>query len=278
MLKGQLSVPTEFTIGSMIYMIIIILISSLIVAPLFYVSWEAGTSEVRLNVFEYANLARQRLTEVLGNGEGDIWFPTMQSNVALGTSQLGIARNVLVLEELTSGNKWTFSSGDEKHRHDVYTTMQSPYFPVTSPTYEILSKDEVRLFHIYADVGEGRDVVVGVYEGGYSCSKTSRIIIPQTTYSLLSCNDIDDAEYVEADAGDIRNMIASVRNSGGYVVKLVKAKSDILSKDIVPSGLVLGDSWSCPMSGKDYLCLRRVGDFVFPLKIHVEMDKDAEIA
>ena len=279
MLKGQTYLDTEFAIGSLVFIGVIFLIIITVLGPLVFVSVTAGSSENGIKALEYANIAKWRLLNLRGDGEGDISYHSMVSDLAAGQVGLGLARNSMFIEDLSTDSQWVFAKGSEKNEHDVFSTMSTPYLPVSEPSAKLMEANGEYMVHIYRIGPHKKDVAVDVYGNEYICGAKGRSANSLGDFVTMGCEEASSAEKGESDAGDLKDIITNFRNTGGdeeYVLLRLLFKSDVTAKDIVPGGMKFGDEWDCPPdSDGDYLCVRRMGDYVLPVRIHVEIANDA---
>jgi hypothetical protein len=277
MLKGSLDVDIELMGGSIVFIALTSIMFFSLLWPLLVIEYNLESNEGEMRAVEFANLVKSRLTERIGNGRGDIVYEKLEAMEGRGLTELGLANNYVRIENLTDGSSFEFGTGRSENKHDVFATISSSYSPVVSESTRVMAGGEEYLIHIYNTSEDGMPVAFDVYPE-YICSQASGQPVERGKYRTVGCDEISGLAKENVGAGDLRNMISLVRSTGTSKAARVVAQGDITAGNLFATGLRFGKTWECQGSGLDYICFRVMGDFVFPVKIHVEVGKGGEIA
>jgi len=276
MLKGQLDIDIEFMGGTIVFIALALIMFIEILLPLLAMDYNMVTSEEEIRIVEFANLAKARFAELLGNGNGDIAYEKLEKQVGKGLAGVGLADNYLLIEDLRTGKSFEFPGTKGKTKHDVYSTISSSYKAVMSESLVVMEGGEEYIVHIYKIKDEG-DISLDIYQDCV-CSQDGPGTDGTGKYKTLGCDDISDLELVEK--GVVTHVMGKATNARYRdisQVARVKPENDITAGDLVITGMSLGKTWGCTESPGEHLCVRLMGDFVLPARIHVELGKGGEL-
>jgi len=273
MLKGQLYVDIEFIGGTMIFIILAFTIFLVILLPLRSSDYNMAKSAEKIRAMEFANLVKSRMSETLGNGKGDIERDKLLLQAEKGLSNIGLADNYVLVENIISGEIFIFNGESGEGKHEVFATMSTPYIAVENKTQIVMKVGKEYIIHVYRFGGEGKTFAFDIYQD-YICSQSTRMPPKTEKYHILNCDDISDLEKSEVDATDMKNsMIAPVVNGvKDEEIARIIPKNQITADNLVISGMRFGKFWECNNAGENIICFRLAGDFVFPARIHTQSD------
>ncbi|MBN2330736.1 MAG: hypothetical protein JXC85_02875 [Candidatus Aenigmarchaeota archaeon] len=277
MLKGQLDIDIEMMGGTMIFIALTLIMFMEILLPLLVVNYNMETSMEDIRAVEFANLAKARMIDQIGDGEGDIDYARLEALQGSSLGDIGLASNYLLVEDLIKGTTFEFAGKRGKTEHDVYATLSSRFLPSIESSDIVMQGNNEYFVHIYSLSEDGKSIAVDIQDAG-SCVMYSQGDIKESRFKAAGCDDFTSKQVVEDGAEAlIRGEVSNAMDSGESQFVRVKPKSDISAGDIVVTGMKLGKSWGCRDSGDPQVCIRQIGDFVFPARIHVELAEGSDI-
>ncbi len=275
MLKGQLDIDIELMGGTIIFIALTLIMFMEILLPLLVVNYNMETSMEDVRAVEFANLAKARMIANIGSGNGDIDCVRLEALQKKGLRDIGLASNYLLVEDLHKGTTFEFSGKEGETKHDIYATLSSRFLPVTASSDIVMQGHDEYLVHIYklSDDSIAMDI-----QHADSCIMHSQGDVEETRYKAAGCDDISSQELIEEDAeAHLKGKVSKVRDGGDSQFARVKPQSDITAGELVVTGMELGKTWGCIDSSDSQVCIRVIGDFVFPARIHVELAEGRDI-
>jgi hypothetical protein len=231
-----------------------------------------GENEIR--ALNFANGVRTNILYKIGTGTGDALYDGLEEHVPLGSSALGISDNYFRIDDLKTGETWTFDGERDKHRkHELFMTVSSNFIKVDDESMILMEAGKGYIMHIYK-FGTAGDTAIDVYAEP-SCVDSGRINDPYSAYILLGCDELDNIQKTDHDADRIKVEIANVRNRVDvHTVLWLNPADNVTAEDIVISGMHFGDTGKCQEFDGDKQCFRIMRDVVTPARLYVEIDKD----
>lgn len=271
MLKGQLDVDIEFMGGAIVYVILSLIMFTEILAPLLVVDYTMSTSKDDIRALVAANLAKSRMEEKLGDGNGNMVQHDLDTQLAKGLEGMDTTSDLVIVEGVDREVAWSFGSGEGEGMQEIYSTVTSTHAPVVSESQIVMESGNEYVVHAYAFGDTGNNIAIDIYQD-YLCGSFGSGPGTAEEYRLVSCDEISDLQLVEGDVESyLRGIIVNARTESGLA--RVKPGYDVTVADLETAGMEFGSLEACSdMSGSmdTYICPREVGDFVFPVKVSVQ--------
>jgi hypothetical protein len=272
MLKGQAHTEMNMYSGTLIFFIVSVAIFLALIAPIIYGYGTTGSTENEIRAIEFCNFARQRLLDVMGDGS-DIRYSSIELEAARNMTGLGLSENYMNVENVYTGEYWKFGGDSGRFEHDAFSTVKSEYRNVEEKRETVMSAGKYYLVSSYV-VGSEGSVAVDVYES-IMCSDAAG----GSGYRVLSCSNVS---VLPAEAGDVDGLRDSVivpvsTGVKGSAIAMIRPDSDVSAGDLLIAGRKMGSGTEC-IEKDGMMCFRVMGDYVFPVKIHTEMEKDASLS
>jgi hypothetical protein len=272
MLKGQLFEEMEISVGTIILISLVITFLLEVFAPMMTLSSAVSSSEGEVRATEFANFLKNVLPEYMGNEKGELTQEGLSSNTGKPLTAFGFSDNRVDIENLVTNQVWEFGTQRQTYRHDAYTTIHSHYMPVTGVESVIMKGGNDYVLHIYES---GGNTILDIYSD-YVCNPDVRKTESEGKYNLLACWEFSGLSKIEAGAERIRDeMIAPVVNMvGNDLIYLVSPKGDVKASELVIGTAGLDVTDYCLGSGEGSMCIRIIGRYSFPARIHAEIGKE----
>jgi hypothetical protein len=276
MLKGQTGTDLEYTMSTIIFVFTCTTLFLEVLLPLIFLNYTLSTSSEQMRAIEFANIAESRMTRDFGNGNGDLDYERIYQISGIGA--LGLGNNYIIINSLSTADEWAYGSPIEgSYKHNIFTTIGSSYLDVQNEKKTVLSKGREYLIHIYATGIDKGSISFDIYSD-YICSvamqggdAAGKMQSPLTS----ACSEITVLARQEAGESELRDMASTASNTGTKKVARIVPKNDIAAEQLIVAGMKLG---SCrdASTKRGYECIRFVGDFVLPAKMHAEVARGSD--
>ncbi|UCD02719.1 MAG: hypothetical protein JSV63_02935 [Candidatus Aenigmatarchaeota archaeon] len=261
MLKGSADIDIEFMGGTIIFVTLTMVLIGSLLLPMFSVSYTRGDTGNDIKAIKFASLVKNTLESELPRYGGGIDADLLETASESGLSSFGLGDNYASVRDITAEREWEFPGKDGKLKHETFSTVSSYYLPAVYGN--IMKSGEAYVIDIYK---VGPNTVVDIYTEPY-CS----INVPLT----LTCKVFTELVPEDKDASSISDVIMEVFNDAATRnTKLIIPEDDVSIDDVVPPPITITEE--C-LEGSNEICFRIIGSYRYPVKIRVELDRNAPI-
>jgi hypothetical protein len=271
MLKGSFHTDTNLFWGTLIFVIFSLTMMMAFIGPFDINHSTTVENAGKIRALEFANLARFRLIQHMGNARGDIEYGELQEREESGISDLGLAENYILVEDLRSGEEWEFGDKSGKNVHETFATISAGFLPVEEDKTLLMKKGSEYILSIYRAAESKGSVIVDVY-GQPECSEDGK----SGDHPVPSCTELSALEKAEVAGKEITEAVTRVKNVEESELMWILAKKDIDAESLVPKGMRFAETGECAGSQKSRLCFRLMGEFISPAKIRAELKNKAQ--